>query len=97
MIMSAVLEAWCSLCELEQLQPQKKPHETRSSDARCTPEQSLGNCVTESAAVHLTSSSSLIVHCKETLGHLHPMVSASYRDLMVTESSLHLNRSCLSF
>lgn len=34
----------------------EKPHETRSCDARRTPEKSLGNCVTESAAVHLTSS-----------------------------------------
>lgn len=33
--MSAGLEALCSLCELQQLQPQKN-HETRSSDARRT-------------------------------------------------------------
>lgn len=57
----------------------EKPHETRSSDARQTPEYSLGNCVTESAAVHLTSSMSLLVPCNETIGCLFSIVSASYR------------------
>lgn len=61
----------------------EKPHETRSSDARRTPELSLGNCVTESAAVHLTSSLGLFLHCNERFGQLHSTKSASYRVFVV--------------
>lgn len=68
----------------------EKPHEIRSSDARRTPEKSLGNCVTERAAVHLTSSSSLFVHCNETCGHLRSLVSASYRVYGLREWTDHV-------
>lgn len=59
----------------------KKPHETRSSDARRTPERSLGNCVTESAAVFLTTSI-LFFHCDETCGLLYVTESASYSEFL---------------
>lgn len=83
--MRAVSEARCSLNELEQLQLQKNHMrlELVTQDARRR--KSLGNCVTESAAAHLTSSSSVFVHCNETCGHLCSLMSATYRVYMLRE------------
>lgn len=49
----------------------------RSGDATRTPKQTLGIRVTESAAVRLTSSSVLNMHCNETSELSHPPVSRS--------------------
>lgn len=73
----------------------EKPHETTSSDARRTPKQSLGNCVTESAAVHFTSSSTLFVHCN-SLTFIFNSVS-KLQSLSGEKWSLHLNMYLLFF